>query len=197
MIKSLLGSAFLIVAVVGGAVAGDFVKNRPAGENASHEAKDSKKGAHGKKDSDSKTDSHGKKDKKHKKDKKKDKKKGKGDKKGHGGGGALDGPSYLKFKRQFVVPVVKGRQIEALVILNLNYELDEEAPDNIYSFEPKLRDAIVRELLTLSDEGIFSNDLTTPQNYELVRSTLLKAGQDVVPEGIRDVLILDIARQDQ
>lgn len=194
MIKNLLGSAFLIVAVVGGAVAGDFVKNRPAGENASYEAKTSKKGAHGKKDSDSKADSHGKKDKKHKKA---DKKKGKGDKKGYDGGGSLDGPSYLKFKRQFVVPVVKGRQIEALVIMNLNYELDEDAPDNVYSFEPKLRDAIVRELLTLSDEGIFSNDLTTPQNYELLRSTLLKAGQDVVPEGIKDVLILDIARQDQ
>jgi hypothetical protein len=81
--------------------------------------------------------------------------------------------------------------------MNLNYELNDDAPDNIYTFEPKLRDAIVRELLRLSDKGIFGEDLTTPQSYELLRSTLLEAGQKVVSEGIRDVLILDIARQDQ
>jgi len=91
---------------------------------------------------------------------------------------------------------MKGGEIDALVIMNLNYELNDDAPDNIYTFEPKLRDAIVRELLRLSDKGIFGDDLTTPQSYELLRSTLLEAGQKVVSEGIRDVLILDIARQD-
>jgi len=92
---------------------------------------------------------------------------------------------------------MKGKEIEALVIMNLNFELESDAPENLYSFEPKLRDAIVRELLTLSDRGIFGEDMTTPKNYETLRSTLLEAGQRVVQDGIKDVLILDIARQDQ
>ena len=181
MIKKILGSALLIVSVVGGAVAADFVKHRAPSEEASHDKKKSKGDSHGKTDKKGKA---GKKDKK-------------GGSKGGDDASMIDGPSYLKFKRQFVVPVMKGKEIEALVIMNLNYELDGSAPDNIYSFEPKLRDAIIRELLTLSDKGIFGADLTTPQNYEKLRSTLLEAGQQVIPEGIRDVLILDIARQDQ
>lgn len=187
MIKKILGSVILIAAVVGGAVAGDFVKNRPAEDAQAHDAKSSKKEDHGK------TDAHGKKDKKDGKDKGHDKKASKS----HGGSSSMDGPTYLKFKRQFVVPVMQRGEIDALVIMNLNYELDENAPDNIYTFEPKLRDAIVRELLSLSDAGVFGDDLTTPQSYELVRTALLEAGQDIVNEGIKDVLILDIARQDQ
>lgn len=184
MIKKILGSVLLVFSVVGGAVAADFIKHRaPSGE-----------GEHSK--SASKEDSHGKADKKSKSGKK-DKKGKDGSKGGDDLASLIDGPTYLKFKRQFVVPVMKGKEIEALVIMNLNYELDGSAPENFYSYEPKLRDAIVRELLTLSDKGIFGEDLTTPQNYEKLRSTLLEAGQQVLTEGIKDVLILDIARQDQ
>ena len=173
MLKKILGPVFLIIAVIGGAVAADFVKSRPSTESAAEDGKKSTKDAKDKKKKDSAKGDDGK------------------------SGGSLDGPIYLKFKRQFVVPVMKSGEIDALVIMNLNYELDDDAPDNIYTFEPKLRDAIVRELLRLSDKGIFGEDLTTPQSYELLRSTLLEAGQKVVSEGIRDVLILDIARQDQ
>ena len=195
MIKKILGSALLIVSVVGGAVAADFVKHRAASEDTEATKKGSKKDSHSKASKKDKADGHGKKDKKSDGHGKIDKK---GGSKGHGDlSSMIDGPSYLKFKRQFVVPVLKGNEIEALVIMNLNFELDGSAPDNIYSYEPKLRDAIVRELLTLSDKGIFGEDLTTPQNYEMLRSTLLEAGQQVLSEGIRDVLILDIARQDQ
>jgi len=178
MIKKILSSVLLVVFVVGGAVAGDFVKN-----------------------SKSKSDSHAgdtekKKDAKSKDKKKKDDKKGK-DKAEKGKDSLGSGPAYLKFKRQFVVPVMDAGEISALVIMNLNYELDEDAPSNMYSYEPKLRDAIMRELLALSGQDIFGEDLTTAQNYEFLRTTLLRAGQAVVPDGIRDVLILDIARQEQ
>ena len=172
MIKKLLGSILLVVCVIGGAVAADFIKHSAVDAAASASSEDGAK---------------------------KGKKKGKSDesKKGDDAESKLNGPTYLKFKRQFVVPVMKGKEIEALVIMNLNFELESDAPENLYSFEPKLRDAIVRELLTLSDRGIFGEDMTTPKNYETLRSTLLEAGQRVVQDGIKDVLILDIARQDQ
>lgn len=183
MIKKILGTILLAISVVGGAVAADFVKNRAPADDEAHSSAKPKKDSYAKKD-----DGHGKTDKK---------KKGKKDDKGHSVTDLIDGPSYLKFKRQFVVPVMNGGEIEALVIMNLNYELDSDAPENIYTYEPKLRDAIMRELLSLSDQEIFGENLTTPQSYEMLRSTLLRAGKQVVPEGIRDVLILDLARQDQ
>jgi len=174
MIKKILGSALLIISVVGGAVAADFLKYRGSGDDMGHASAESKDGKADKKNSKGKKDSS--------KDDLSD---------------LVDGPSYLKFKRQFVVPILKGDEIEALVIMNLNFELGSDAPSNVYTYEPKLRDAIMRELLNLSDKGIFGEDFTTPQNYEILRSTLLEAGQQVVNEGIRDILILDIARQDQ
>jgi len=207
--KKILMPLLMILFVVGGAVGADFMKSSKASgakaDIADHKSEkkvkhgaDKKDKSHGKKDK----DSHGKKKKSDKKgDKKANKhkdKKGHGKSKGgHGGeGGALD-LNYLKFKRQFVVPVMKKGKIDALVIMNLNYELNANAPDNVYIYEPKLRDAIMRELLGLSRDGTFGAGLTSVENYEKIRDTLLYAGQSVVPEGIKGVLILDIARQEQ
>lgn len=196
--KKILFPILMILFVVGGVVAADFVK-RSASSGGGDEAhatskKDKKKAdkAHGKDDK-----GHGK-DKKSKKDKKK---KDKGHKKGKGdhGGDSYDSDTlaFYKFKRQFVVPVMTQGKIEALVIMNLSLELNSEAPDNIYTLEPKLRDALTRELLTLSNKGVFGENLTSAESYEDVRSTLLSAVKSVTIEGIQDILILDVARQEQ
>lgn len=201
LVKKILFPLFLMIAVVGGAVAADFLRSQ-GGASASHEAEKPKKAKHDKKADKDKKDSHGKsKDDDHgksKKDKKKKKKdKGHGDSDGKSdayGGGSV---SYLKFKRQFVVPVMDKNKIDALVIMNLNIELDKDAPSNVYNMEPKLRDAIMRELLALSSDDIFGENLTSAESYQTLRSTLLRASKSVVTEGVRDILILDIARQDQ
>ena len=197
LIKKILFPLLLMVAVVGGAVAADFMRSQgsenPEGET--HDTKDS----HKKNASKDKKDSHGKsKDDSHAKGKKDKKAKGKKDKGGHGSADDNSGSvSYLKFKRQFVVPVMDRGKIDALVIMNLNIELDKDAPSNVYNMEPKLRDAIMRELLTLSSENIFGENLTSAESYQTLRSTLLRASKSVVTEGVRDILILDIARQEQ
>lgn len=200
LIKKILFPLFLMLAVVGGAVAADFMRSQ--GDTTSgHEAGKSDKVKHEKKASKDKKDSHGKskddghsKPKKEKKDKK-SKGHGKSDGKDASHGG--DTVSYLKFKRQFVVPVMDKNKIEALVIMNLNIELDKHAPSNVYNMEPKLRDAIMRELLALSSDDIFGENLTSAESYQTLRSTLLRASKSVVREGVKDILILDIARQDQ
>ena len=69
--------------------------------------------------------------------------------------------------------------------------------DSVYSLEPKLRDALTRELLSLSNKGVFGENLTSAESYEDVRRTLLSAVTAITPEGIQDILILDIARQEQ
>jgi len=114
MIKKILSSVLLIVFVVGGAVAGDFVKNSKSGGDSHVADSHDKKAEKGDKKS---KDKKGKKDKKSKDDK--------------GGDEYGSGPTYLKFKRQFVVPVMDAGEISALVIMNLNYELDGNAPSNV------------------------------------------------------------------
>ncbi len=172
--KKILFPILMILFVVGGAVAADFLRSPgSSNDDAAHSTV---------KDSDAKSkkgDDHGK--------------KGKVDEKPSDNSNV----AYLKFKRQFVVPVMKSGKIEALVIMNFNLELNDKAPDNAYSLEPKLRDAMTRELLAMSNDDLFGTNLTSAESYETVRNTLLRAARGIMPEGIQDILILDIARQEQ
>lgn len=170
MIKSVLKTAILMIAVVGGGVGGSIYKNM-----SSPDAAASGKEAHAKAD---KKESDGK-------EKKDDKSKSEG--------GEI---RYQKFKRQFVIPVMGDKKIKSLVIMNFNLELNEDAPSNSFSLEPKLRDAFMKDLLMLSNEGVFSDDLTSPESYEEIRETLLGSSRRILNDGVNDVLILDIAKRD-
>lgn len=213
MIKKILFPILLVLGVVVGGVAADFLRNKSAGggdahaeEAAGHGAK--AKDSHGKKAKDSHgkkaKGGHGKKADKGGHGKKADKgghgkkKKKKG---GHGeeaeDAGASSALMYLKFKRQFVVPVVKSGKIESLVLLNLNLELSPSAPDDAHMMEPKLRDALMRSLLGLAHEGVFTGDLTNPDTYDHLQESLLEATESVLADGVKSVLILDLTRQRQ
>jgi len=181
VIKKLLLPVLLILAAAGGVVGADVVKTRALGEVGV--------GAHL---SEPETN-----DASQSKPKAKDRAKDKGSHAKASDGGGYGGPAYLKFKRQFVVPVMQSDEISALVIMNINLELADGAPEAIYSFEPKLRDALIREMMILSGEGLLGRDLTQPESYETIRKNLLVAAQDVLPEAISNILILDIVRQDQ
>lgn len=170
MIKSVLKTAILMIAVVGGGVGGSLYKNMSS--EASVETP---------------KDSHAKADKKDSSDKQK-----KGDDKKSDGGDVR----YQKFKRQFVIPVMGESKIKSLVIMNFNLELNSSAPSNSFSLEPKLRDAFMRDLLALSNEGVFNEDFTSPETYEEIRETLLGSSRRILNDGVNDVLILDIAKRD-
>ena len=117
--------------------------------------------------------------------------------KGHGAEETAPAADFMKFKRQFVVPVMKDEAVEALVLLNLGLEFEESKRDEIFRKEPRYRDAFIRELLQLSDKGFFNEEMTSPDTYEVVRETLLRAAKTVDEKGISDVLILDFSRQDR
>ena len=104
--------------------------------------------------------------------------------------------NYYKFSRQFIVPVINDDGLKSVVLLDLNLEMDESAAEAFYVREPKLRDVLMEELLDLANEGRFNGRLTNRRNLQLVRMDLLNAVQDVSGGEIRDVLILDIMRQD-
>jgi hypothetical protein len=185
MLKSALKTLVLIIAVIGGAVGASVVKDTglanaggDAPKAAEKSSKDDGKGAH----------EDGKSYKKEDKDKKSSD--------GHGTSDYAGEISYLKFKRQFVIPVMDHKKIEGLVIMNFNLELNDQAPSDSFNMEPKLRDAFMRDLLELSNQGLFSEELTSPKTFEIVRETLLGSSRRIIEQGVENVLILDIARRD-
>ena len=102
---------------------------------------------------------------------------------------------YYKFSREFIVPIIQEERVESLVILNINLEADAELSQDLFKLEPKLRDNIMSTLIQLSNDGKTFQTITDVESYETVRSLILMNLKNVVSEGIHNVLILDMAKQ--
>jgi hypothetical protein len=173
MIKNLVPAIVAGVFIVAGGLGGFFVKDMLSADATTKDSHAS-----------SEKDAHGKDDSGHGKDK------------GHGNDNGKSGSvAYFKFTREFVVPIIAGERVESLVILNLNLEVDAGVSQRLYEMEPKLRDNIMTTLVRLSSEGDTLGSLTEPDNYETLRSMILASLRTLVPEGIDNVLILDMAKQ--
>ena len=179
MLKSIVAAVVAVVCVVLGAIAGHALKS-PASAGASHDLAAATASSHGE------PSGHG------------EKPAAKKDKSGHGGGdtAAPGQTEYFKFSREFVVPVMRQGRVSSLVILNINLEIDSRKSHDLFSIEPKLRDNIMTTLVALSNDGSKLEAITEVGNYETVRALILLNLGDVVSEGIENVLILDVARQD-
>lgn len=115
---------------------------------------------------------------------------------GHGEDSGDNGDlAFMKFSRQFIVPVVQLNGVNALVMLDINLEVSPSATDIAYAQEPKVRDALLSTLLQLSTEGAFNARFTDQGNMDAVRGRLLQAAKTVLHEDVHEVLILSIARQ--
>lgn len=192
------------LAVFGGASAGIVLKSSfPASDEAAagHEddhgkaAKAEAKGGHGDAaHADKPKDKHAAKKDKHGDDK--------AAQNSHGGGhGApaaetTGGSSFMKFSRQFVVPVITASGVRSLVVMDINIEVPPGMEESIYTREPKLRDSMLATLLSLSNRGAFNQNLLDAANLDTIRSELLRAARTVVGEDAENVLILNITRQD-
>ncbi len=117
-------------------------------------------------------------------------------KKDDGYGGSSSDSVYYKFSREFVVPIMRGGQVESLVILHISLETDESTSDDLFSEEPKLRDNIMTTLIELSNDGRTLIEMTDVSNYETMRSMILMNLQTAISDGIKNVLIVDVAKQD-
>lgn len=104
--------------------------------------------------------------------------------------------AYYKFSREFVVPIMRGGQVKSLVILHISLETDTETSDSLFTEEPKLRDNIMTTLIELSNDGRTLEELTNVNNYETIRSMILMNLNDAISDGIKNVLIVDVAKQD-
>lgn len=105
-------------------------------------------------------------------------------------------PEYAKLQNQFVIPVMQGGKISAMVILSLSLEVETGASPEVYNAEPKLRDAFLQVLFDHANSGGFAGVYTDGANLVLLRRALLEAAKSILAEKVKDVLITDLVRQD-
>lgn len=118
---------------------------------------------------------------------------------GHGdtGHGEADtGADYVRLNNQFVVPVVRDGAVAAIVVLSLSLEAEPGSAERIYALEPKLRDAFLQVMFDHANSGGFDGNFTADQSLGALRIALREAARGLIGPDVRDVLMLDILRQD-
>ncbi|MGB3147770.1 MAG: flagellar basal body-associated FliL family protein [Paracoccaceae bacterium] len=103
---------------------------------------------------------------------------------------------YVKLNNQFIVPVVKGKSVQSLIILSVNLEVRLGEAQKVYEAEPKLRDRFLRILFDHANAGGFDGAFTNSNTLDVLRGALFEAAKTVLGDLVSDVLIVDIVRQD-
>ena len=103
---------------------------------------------------------------------------------------------YAKLNNQFVVPIVESGKVTAMVILSLSLQVTKGSSADVYSMEPKLRDAFLQVLFDHANSGGFNGNFTEGNKLQVLRDALKETAIKVMGPLVSDVLISDIARQD-
>jgi len=103
---------------------------------------------------------------------------------------------FVKLNNQFVVPVVENDKVAALVVLSLSLEVTLGERANVYQLEPKFRDAFLRVMFDHANSGGFRGTFTASTNMTALRLALVEAARSIMGSDVRDVLIIDLVRQD-
>lgn len=104
---------------------------------------------------------------------------------------------YVKLSNQFVIPVVRDKEVASLIVMSIGLEVPEAARAEVFRHEPKLRDSFLQVLFDHANSGGFDGAFTSTTNLEALRQALTEIGQrDIGQDTVKDVLITEIARQD-
>lgn len=103
---------------------------------------------------------------------------------------------FAKLDNQFVVPVVKGGSVRALVVLSITLEVVPETSAEVFAKEPRLRDAFLQVLFEHANAGGFDDNFTQAERMLLLRQGLRESAHRLLGSIVRDVLIVDIVRQE-
>lgn len=116
----------------------------------------------------------------------------------HGGGTGHSEAQfeYVKMPQQFVVPVVSGSRISAMVVISLSLEIVPGMNEAVFAREPKLRDAFLQVMFLHAHSGGFNGNFTTGQAMIDLRGSLRQSAVGILGDMVNDVLVTDIVRQD-
>ena len=193
MLKKLMPIVLLLVGTGAGVGAGIFMRPAPVEMAEGSEAHGEAEGHSATDESHKDSDNH---DTKGKDDHAK-KASTSGDGHGDGHGDDAGGVEYAKLNNQFVVPIVKDKDVASLVVLSLSLEVPSGSKDDVYRHEPKIRDSILQVLFDHANIGGFDGAFTEAKMLNILRAALREVAQrDLGSDVVSDVLILEIARQD-
>jgi flagellar FliL protein len=103
---------------------------------------------------------------------------------------------YVKLNNQFIVPIIAEGKVIALVVLSLSIEVLPTTREEVYSREPKLRDAFLQVLFDHANSGGFTGNFTSGLNMRNLREGLVEVAQKNLGSRATDVLVTDITRQE-
>ena len=103
---------------------------------------------------------------------------------------------YVKLNNQFIVPVIKGDIVRSVVVVALSLEVTAGSSDAVYAIEPKLRDTFLQALFDHASRGGFDGAFATTENLIRMRRSLKENASKILGDIVNDVLVTDIARQD-
>lgn len=103
---------------------------------------------------------------------------------------------FHKLANQFVVPLIKEGRVVSQVVLSMSLEIMIGVGDTVFAMEPKLRGSFLQVLFDHANMGGFKGVFTDSNTMDLLRRALTEAAQDVIGDGVVDVVITNIARQD-
>ncbi len=106
------------------------------------------------------------------------------------------GSDFVKMNNQFVVPVVAGGKVSALVVMSLNLEVKPGSTEEFYKREPRLRSEFLDVLFAHSNAGGFDGVFTDSTKLNSLRTALREVALKVMGNRVIDVLITDFVRQD-
>lgn len=103
---------------------------------------------------------------------------------------------YVKLNNQFIIPLVQDKSVNGLVAMSIGLELKPGYKEMVYSLEPKLRDAFLQILFDHANVGGFNGQFTDSLNLDILRNNMFFAAKKILGDKVLDILITDIARQD-
>jgi hypothetical protein len=112
------------------------------------------------------------------------------------GADTLAPTEFVKLNNQFVVPVIRGNDVSALVILSITLEVETGASEAVFAAEPKLRDSFLQVLFDHANARGFDGAFTQSSRMAQLRKALFEPARSILGNLVDDVLIVDIVRQD-
>jgi hypothetical protein len=103
---------------------------------------------------------------------------------------------FVRLNNQFVVPIVQDGSVRSLVVMALALEVDLGQNSAVFDREPRLRDAFLQVLFAHANAGGFDGSFTQASAMDPLREALNEAAARILGPLARDVLIMDITRQD-
>lgn len=104
--------------------------------------------------------------------------------------------TYVSVGTQTIIPVVDGDKTTALMLFELAVDVDPSAHDQAVMAEPRLRDAFLRALLKMSSTGAFDETYTEDWVIDELRRNLGDQARRFLGDSLREVLVLDVIRQE-